>query len=165
MYVIEQTPATHKAIATSLQEQLVNAQPRLLRYVQKHSLLPDSVEDIVQETLVEAWRHLEQLRAADRFDSWLTGICHNVCMRWNHAYHIQNRRFLRSAYLYTREIDTEEGERAESAIAPGTSPIVAGSQQRDADGRRSIWADSGRREGCRLAQDEYLVSFLRAASC
>jgi RNA polymerase sigma-70 factor (ECF subfamily) len=41
----------------------------------------DLVEDVVQETCLEAWRHLHGLREAERFTSWLEGICRNVCKR------------------------------------------------------------------------------------
>ncbi|HKD75283.1 MAG TPA: sigma-70 family RNA polymerase sigma factor, partial [Ktedonobacterales bacterium] len=41
----------------------------------------DNLDDVVQETLIEAWRHVEQLRHVDRFDAWLDGICRNVCQR------------------------------------------------------------------------------------
>ena len=71
----------HEAI-----QRLEQARPRLLRYAQKYSLLFENAEDIVQETLLEAWRHLEDLRAPEHLESWLMGICHNVCLRWNHRY-------------------------------------------------------------------------------
>ena len=43
--------------------------------------MQDEVEDVVQETLVEAWRHLETLREPARFHAWLDGICRNICRR------------------------------------------------------------------------------------
>lgn len=97
--MLEQQLTIQKGTFANLQELLVNAQPRLLTYARKYSLSQDSVDDIVQETMLEAWRHIEQLHSPERFDSWLTGICHNVCMRWNHVYHLQNRRLVRPDYF------------------------------------------------------------------
>ena len=41
----------------------------------------DSVEDVVQETLLEAWTHLDRLSAPEGFHLWLDEICRNVCRR------------------------------------------------------------------------------------
>jgi RNA polymerase sigma-70 factor (ECF subfamily) len=46
-----------------------------------NGVVSDYTEDVVQETLVEAWRHLETLREPARFQAWLDGICRNVCRR------------------------------------------------------------------------------------
>jgi DNA-directed RNA polymerase specialized sigma24 family protein len=35
----------------------------------------------VQETLLEAWRSLPNLREPERLSAWLDGICRNVCKR------------------------------------------------------------------------------------
>jgi hypothetical protein len=34
----------------------------------------DVAEDLAQETLLEAWRHIEELRDREKFLSWLSGI-------------------------------------------------------------------------------------------
>lgn len=41
-----------------------------------------AVEDLAQETLLEAWRHLKGLRDPQKRFQWLTGIARNVCRRW-----------------------------------------------------------------------------------
>lgn len=61
---------------------LAAARPRLLRQAHMHGVVPDMVDDVVQETLLEAWRHLEVLRDVESFDAWLNGILRNVCLRW-----------------------------------------------------------------------------------
>src|SRR6185312_2806871 len=58
---------------------------RLLRLAHAQGIPVDAAEDITQETLLEAWRHLDALRNPDRFDAWLNGICRNVCLRWQHS--------------------------------------------------------------------------------
>ena len=54
---------THDALRTNLDALLEEARPRLLRLVRLNGVVEDVVDDVVQETLVEAWRHIEQLRA------------------------------------------------------------------------------------------------------
>jgi len=65
-----------------LEELLQAARPNLIRFALARGVPVDGVEDVVQETLLEAWRHLDQLRASERFEAWLCGICRNVCLRW-----------------------------------------------------------------------------------
>lgn len=76
----------------TIEEVLAAARPRLLRQVQRRGIAPDATDDIVQETLVEAWQHLNMLRMPDRFDAWLDGICRNMCLRWcQHHQHSKQR--------------------------------------------------------------------------
>lgn len=42
----------------------------------------EGAEDVAQETLLEAWRHLEQLHDPEKRWQWLSGIARNVCLRW-----------------------------------------------------------------------------------
>jgi RNA polymerase sigma factor (sigma-70 family) len=68
-------------IADQIEDLIRRAEPRLLRLARSQQIAPDAAEDIVQETLLEAWRSLENLRDEARFDAWLDGICRNVCLR------------------------------------------------------------------------------------
>ena len=70
------------ATASAEFDQLLSAaRPRLHRIARSRGLAHDAADDVAQETLVEAWRHLEQLRDPARFDAWLDGICRNVVRR------------------------------------------------------------------------------------
>jgi RNA polymerase sigma-70 factor (ECF subfamily) len=40
------------------------------------------VEDLVQETFLEAFKALRERRAPEQFSSWLFGIAHNRCGKW-----------------------------------------------------------------------------------
>ncbi len=75
----------HAALVSQLDEILAAARPRLSQLARKHGVAPDAADDVVQETLLEAWRHLDNLRNPERFDAWLDGICRNVCLRWTYA--------------------------------------------------------------------------------
>jgi DNA-directed RNA polymerase specialized sigma24 family protein len=50
-----------------LEEVLAAARPRLLRLARMQGVAPDAIDDVVQETLVEAWRHLDKLRTPECF--------------------------------------------------------------------------------------------------
>jgi RNA polymerase sigma factor (sigma-70 family) len=81
------------------------ATPRLRRLAALQHIPFDSLDDVVQETLIEAWRHVEQLRHVDRFDTWLDGICRNVCQR---ARVKQARLLSRETPLFVADADGEE---------------------------------------------------------
>ena len=56
--------------------------PRLIRLCTTLVENAEVAEDLVQETLLEAWLHLQDLRDPGRCKQWLTGIARNVCLRW-----------------------------------------------------------------------------------
>lgn len=56
---------------------------RLVRLCATITGSSEAAEDLAQETLLEAWRHLEGLRDPDKRTQWLSGIARNVCLRWN----------------------------------------------------------------------------------
>jgi RNA polymerase sigma factor (sigma-70 family) len=60
---------------------LTAARPRLRRLAQRRGVPPDAVEDVVQETLLEAWTHLDRLHTSEGRSLWLDAICRNVCRR------------------------------------------------------------------------------------
>lgn len=74
-------PPSHLKIE-QIEEAIVTARPRLLRLATLRGVAIDAIDDVVQETLLEAWQYLDRLRAPEQFDLWLDGICRNVCRRW-----------------------------------------------------------------------------------
>jgi len=74
--------AARGQLAVDLEQALSAARPRLLRLAHRRGVTPDAADDVVQETLIEAWQHLSHLRSPERFDAWLDGICRNVSLRW-----------------------------------------------------------------------------------
>ncbi len=70
--------ASRAAIAGDLNSRMAAARPRLARLARLNGATTDQAEDIAQESLLTAWRSLDHLRAADRFDAWLDGICRNI---------------------------------------------------------------------------------------
>ena len=58
---------------------------RLVRLCAHLSGRGDVAEDLAQETLIEAWRHAQNLRHPDALQPWLSGIARNVCLRWSRS--------------------------------------------------------------------------------
>jgi RNA polymerase sigma factor (sigma-70 family) len=69
---------------------------RLARIAQARGVAPDAIDDVVQETLLEAWNHLHRLYAPEGFQAWIEEICRNVCRRYAHRHTVE---LLRSAPL------------------------------------------------------------------
>src|SRR5579863_533180 len=70
---------SHAALLADMEQLFTEARPRLLRLAHLNGMTPDVADDVVQETMMEAWRHVENLRDPQRFHAWLDGICRNVC--------------------------------------------------------------------------------------
>src|SRR5437016_168083 len=51
-------------------------------FILKRVQRPDLVEDLVQETFLEAFQALKTGRGPETFSSWLFGIAHNRCGKW-----------------------------------------------------------------------------------
>jgi RNA polymerase sigma-70 factor (ECF subfamily) len=75
---------SQKTLMSTLAESVEATRPRLLRLAQLNGIEPDEAEDVVQETYLEAWRHLDKLQP-ERVSAWLDGICRNICKRHLHA--------------------------------------------------------------------------------
>ena len=69
-------------------------------------------EDLAQETLFEAWRHLEGLRDPQKRSQWLTGIARNICRRWR-----RQRGLDLARYVPLEDPTEQEGVRAEEGFA------------------------------------------------
>src|SRR4051794_20870205 len=54
---------------------------RLARIACARGIEPDSIDDVIQETLFEAWGHLERLHTPAGFALWIDEICRNICRR------------------------------------------------------------------------------------
>jgi RNA polymerase sigma-70 factor (ECF subfamily) len=61
---------------------LAAARPRLLRVARAQGVARDDADDVVQETLLIAWRRFDSLRSPSRFDAWLDGICYHLCQHY-----------------------------------------------------------------------------------
>jgi len=63
-------------------EQLELQRSRLVRLCATITGDPDAAEDLAQEALIAAWRHLQTLRSPESLNGWLSGIARNMSLRW-----------------------------------------------------------------------------------
>ena len=112
-----------------IEEWLMAARPRLHRLARLRGVPSNSIEDVVQETLLEAWRHLDRLYAPEGFHLWLDEICRNICRR--HA-RKQLTDLQHSTRLPGKDEDTEEAGLSLLDTIPDThilDPVEALNQQ------------------------------------
>lgn len=74
------------ADVSHLESVLPHEWPRLVRLCAHFSGDRDAAEDLAQETLLEAWRHQDQLRDWQGYSAWLSAIARNVSLRWLRKY-------------------------------------------------------------------------------
>ena len=72
------------ALLNNADGQLTATCQRLVRIAQARGVAPAVIDDVVQETLLEAWRHLDRLYAPQGFQAWIDEICRNICRRYAH---------------------------------------------------------------------------------
>lgn len=96
-----------------IEQHMTAARARLISLARSEGMPPEAAEDVVQETLLEAWYHLTTLGTLERLDAWLDGICRNMCRRWRRAASTARHRYERlpdlsfadEAYVQTRMVD------------------------------------------------------------
>jgi RNA polymerase sigma-70 factor, ECF subfamily len=64
-------------------EIVLRYQPRVKRFLMRHTQYPEDVADLTQETFVQAYLKLPNWRAEAKFSTWLIGIALNLAR--NHA--------------------------------------------------------------------------------
>lgn len=103
---------TPMPLASQIEALFSRAEPRLQRLARARQVAPDAIDDVIQETLLEAWKSLEQLRDETRFAAWLDGICRNVCLR-----HQRRQGILRTRETPFSPGESEPDDESESAFA------------------------------------------------
>lgn len=101
---------------------LTRMRARLARVARARGVAADAVDDVVQESLAEAWRSLDRLTAPDGFTYWVDEICRNVCRRFT-------QRRTRDVARLTRLPHTMEGQDEELAtwaetLSAGEDPAL-----------------------------------------
>ena len=70
---------------------------QLLRYCARVTGDVHSAEDLVQQTLLEAWQHAPRLYTPDLRGPWLLGVARNICLRWLRSHGRETARQVRLA--------------------------------------------------------------------
>ena len=109
----------HAQIVSNLDTLLADARPRLLRIAELNGIPRDAADDIAQDTLVEAWRHLDNLYTPGRFSAWLDGICRNVCKRYARAQSAPSAHALSLSEISQDDIRGLEGAASFAIADPG----------------------------------------------
>src|SRR5205809_6358458 len=73
---------TMRGVTAAFQQLTLRYYRRVAGFVFKRVGRSDLVEDLVQETFLEALQSLKAGRGAKHFSSWLFGIAHNRCGKW-----------------------------------------------------------------------------------
>lgn len=104
-----------------------------MRLARLRGVAPDAIEDVVQETLLEAWTHLDRLYAPEGFHRWMEEICRNVCRRYARAQQSEMAHALALFGPSTLEYEEAAGSDSISLLAnlgaPAPDLIEALSQQ------------------------------------
>lgn len=105
---------------------LMAARPRLRRLAQLRGVAPDAIDDVVQETLLEAWKHLDRLQSLEGFHAWVDEICRNVCRRYARKMQTDLLRYVPLLNPYHLD-DDEHGEVEATGILDSRSldPVEA----------------------------------------
>lgn len=72
-------------------EAMLAARPRLLLLARMRGVPAEAVEDVVQETLLEAWQSLHRLYDPAGAHRWLDEICRNICRRYARKHALEQR--------------------------------------------------------------------------
>lgn len=129
VYVDKHKDAREDLLA-HIDDMLDAARPRLMRFASTQDVASDAVEDVVQETFIEAWRHLSHLQTPERFDAWLYGICRNICARWKQKNRKATFRQTTLPHLRTNARDQDEAMWEETIVDPcALDPVEALSSQ------------------------------------
>src|SRR5712691_2724615 len=68
--------------------------PLLLRLARLRGVGPDALEDVVQETLLLAWKLIDRLHTPQHFHLWVEEICRNICYRYLRTSHRDTARYI-----------------------------------------------------------------------
>jgi RNA polymerase sigma factor (sigma-70 family) len=96
-----------QALMTDQDGILTATRRRLARLARARGMPTPAIDDVVQETLLEAWSHLDRLREVEGFRPWIDEICRNICRR---AIRSQQRKQLRESSQLLSPTLLETGE-------------------------------------------------------
>src|SRR5215468_6441645 len=115
--------------APAIEQRVEIARPRLFQIALGEGVLPEAAEDVVQETLLEAWYHLAHIGLPEHFDAWLDGVCRNMCRRWRRATYTALSRYAPFPGQSSKDDAHSQAEIFDLADPLALDPVEALSQQ------------------------------------
>ena len=115
--------------SSAIEDWLATARPRLHRLAQLRGVAPEAIEDVVQETLLEAWKHQDRLHTPEGAHLWLDEICRNVCRRYTRKRLVEQQRLAFLAPSQDDERDATDTVLANIPDADAPDPLEALSRQ------------------------------------
>jgi RNA polymerase sigma-70 factor (ECF subfamily) len=97
--------------SVDIESWLATARPRLHRLARLRGVAADAIEDVVQETLLEAWKHQDRLHTPEGFHLWLDEICRNICRRYAH------KQMREQQHLLPLRVSSQDEDGADEAAA------------------------------------------------
>lgn len=102
------------ALLTDQNGMLTATLQRLARIARARGVDSSAIDDVVQQTLLEAWSHLDRLTSPAGFQLWIDEICRNICRRYARS---QQTSLLRNIPL-SRAYQDAESTSDEESISP-----------------------------------------------
>jgi RNA polymerase sigma factor (sigma-70 family) len=111
--------AARRGDPAAIHDLLLRTQPDVSRFARSVCATPEDAEDAVQEALWYATRHLETLRVAAAFTSWVFQMVKHACFR------VIRRRTRETAVLHLAEPSLEHTLPERTALACDVSAAIA----------------------------------------
>lgn len=115
-------------------ELLSRTRSRLIRVALARGITSDMIDDVMQETFLEAWTHLDRLYAPEGFALWIDEICRNVCRRATRRLAVDLRRsasLLEPSSALGSDIDETKANQLASHYADDTLDLFAALDRQD----------------------------------
>ena len=75
---------------------LAGERPHLVRLCAWFAGSEEAAEDLVQETLMAAWKSRHQLISADKLKPWISAIARNIFLNWSRGHYSEQAHILAS---------------------------------------------------------------------
>src|SRR5579863_10184220 len=96
------------ALLTDQYGMMTRTMQRLARIARARGVDSSAIDDVVQQTLLEAWSHLDRLTAPAGFQLWIDEICRNICRRYARSQQINLLHSVPLSWSYESVSDEED---------------------------------------------------------
>lgn len=104
------------ALLTDQNGLLTTTLQRLARITRARGVESRAIDDVVQQTMLEAWSHLDRLTSPAGFQLWIDEICRNICRRYARSQQNDLHRNISLSWSYQDAESTSHEEDASSFL-------------------------------------------------